>query len=337
MEQLNTILKSLNIKGQCVNHKRHRHLATYDIKLDPSAMVSRIERRTREISLSIKSVTVPIVKVLPKDGLVRLHVAMAQAKPLPLPELWKRDEVPAIEDMMLPAVLGESDDGSKVWVDISDHPHTLVAGATGSGKSVFLRSLIWNLSQLHKHSMRNIQLYLVDPKRVEFNKYEKMRGLVNYVAYTYDKTNALLKILTNKMESRYEQMARLGIQSVKERPNLFPQIVVVIDEVADLMMQDKKTHEFETGIIRLAQKARAAGIYLVLATQRPSKDVLTGLIKANFPARVSCKVSSRVDSQVILDAQGAENLLGRGDAILQSPVNDRVRFQSAFCEPSDIV
>lgn len=333
MDQINSILNGLKIKGQCVDHNQHRHLATYDIQLEPGTMVSRIERRTREIALGIRSVTPPIVKLMPKSGLVRLHVAMDQASPLPLSGLF--EEVP--ESMLLPVVLGETDEGKRLWVDLSEHPHTLVAGTTGSGKSVFLRTILANLAHLQSTGARDIEVYLVDPKVVEFNSYEKLNKLIASVTYTYDKTLSMLKILRRKMEARYKAMAQYGIQSIREMPHLFPQTVIIIDEVADLMLQDKKTHEFETGIVKLAQKARAAGIYLVLATQRPSKDVLTGLIKANFPARVCCKVSSRVDSQVVLDSPGAESLLGRGDAILQSPIYDRVRFQAAFCEPEFVV
>ena len=149
----------------------------------------------------------------------------------------------------------------------------------------------------------------------------------------------MLEYLHRQMEDRYELLARHGVQQLAEKPGLFPQLLVVIDEVADLMLQDKttRTKRFESLVVSLAQKCRAAGIYLVLATQRPSTDVLTGLIKANFPARISCKVATRVDSQVILDSPGAECLLGRGDAILQSPVNDRIRFQVAYTEAKNTV
>lgn len=337
LEQLNTVLDGLKISGRCVGHNRHRHLATYDIELNPGTMVSRIERRTREIALGIKSETSPIVKVMPKSGRVRLQVAMEQAQALPFSELFKASEIPSIEDNFLPLVLGETDEGNKLWIDLNKHPHTLVAGATGSGKSVFLRTVIANIARLKSMKARNIQLFLADPKRVEFNHYDKLRGFASYVSYTYETTMTMLNLLHEKMENRYAVLANKGVQSLTEAPYLFPQIVVVIDEVADLMMQDKRTHAFEQAIVKLAQKARAAGIYLVLATQRPSKEILTGLIKANFPARVSCKVSSRVDSQIMLDSPGAESLLGRGDALLQSPVSDRVRFQAAYCEPEDII
>jgi DNA segregation ATPase FtsK/SpoIIIE, S-DNA-T family len=164
---------------------------------------------------------------------------------------------------------------------------------------------------------------------VEFKAYNEHAVVV----YNYADTVSMLKVLVSKMESRFEHMSELGIKSVEENPSLFPFVVVVIDEVADLMIQDKKTHIFETLVVRLAQKARAAGIYLVLATQRPSRDVLTGTIKANFPARIACKTSSRVDSQVVLDMPGAEELLGRGDAILRNQEYDRARFQVAFSTP----
>lgn len=334
--QLNAILQGLNIKGSCVKYREHRHLAFYDVALESSATVGRIERRTREIALGIHSQTPPIVQVLPREGVVRLRVALREAETLPFEKIYDVAKSPS--DYLLPVLLGENDEGRALWVDLARHPHTLVAGATGSGKSVFLRTLIANLVSLHGYGKQKVQLFLVDPKRVEFNTYDgRLKNTLVNVAYTYESTIEMLEYIRRIMESRYSVMADLGISSVEQDPDLFPSVVVIIDEVADLMLSDKRVGIFQNLVVKLAQKCRAAGIYLVLATQRPSTDVLTGLIKANFPARISFKVGQRVDSQVILDSPGAEALLGRGDAILQSPVYDRTRFQSAFIEPRDII
>lgn len=333
--KLDKALKALNIDGTCIKFEQHRHLAFYDVKLAPGTLVSRIERRTREIALEIQSKTAPIVKLIPEEGIVRLHVAMQDSDILKFSDLYQS----APKNMALPVLLGESDLGKKLWTDLASHPHTLVAGGTGSGKSVFLHNLIANIQMLNANGICDIKVYLSDPKRVEFNVYESQitKGLIEKVVYDYHATIAMLEYLEIQMEARYEVMSELGIQNIAERKDLFPYILVVIDEVADLMMQDKKTHEFETLLIRLAQKARAAGIHLVLATQRPSRDVLTGTIKANFPSRVSFRVSSRVDSLVVLDSIGAENLLGRGDAVLKNLATDYIRFQGLFIEPREVL
>jgi len=333
---MNDILQGLNIDGACVNYKEHRHLAFYDIKLKPGATVRRIEARTREIALAINSRTTPIVKVIPNKGVVRLQIATSEPdKSLDL--CFNGTVIPPIEESLLPIMLGETDEGNQFWVDITKHPHTLIAGGTGSGKSALLRTIIANLVWLQVSGARKIELYLSDPKRVEFHTYEGMKKIIPYIAYDYESTLGMLKNLDIMMESRYDVLAKLGYTSVEECPNIFPSVVVIIDEVSDLMIQDKRSKQFEMKIVKLAQKCRAAGIYLILSTQRPSVDVLTGLIKTNFPARISCKVSSRVDSQVILDSSGAECLLGRGDAILQSPINDKTRFQVAFIETKRII
>jgi S-DNA-T family DNA segregation ATPase FtsK/SpoIIIE len=336
VNQLNIALADLKIAGTCVGFKQHRHLAFYDVKLDSgvSATVRRIENRTREIALRLKTQTAPIVQVLPRDGVVRLRVALYEAESLPFRDIYNVADAPV--DYFLPILMGESDEGKRVWVDLARHPHTLIAGSTGSGKSVFLHTLIANLASLSA-SGRKIQVYLSDPKRVEFSSFGSL-DMVMSVTHDYRSALDMLEYLNEIMEARYSTLSSLKLTSVERaRPGLFAPIVVIIDEVADLMMQDKRAGVFEKMLVRLAQKCRAAGIYLVLATQRPSVDVLTGLIKANFPARISFKVGQRVDSQVILDSPGAEALLGRGDAILQSPVIDRVRFQAPYSEAMEIV
>lgn len=335
IDQLNSALADFKIAGSCVGYKQHRHLAFYDVSLDSGATVRRIETRTREIALRLKTQTAPIVQVLPKSGVVRLRVALREAEPLPFHDIYDVADAPA--DYQLPVLLGESDEGVRLWVDLARHPHTLVAGATGSGKSVFLSTLIANMAALNASGKKKVLLFLADPKRVEFNRFAKGLGkLVGHTAYDYHSTISMLEYVHGIMESRYSVMSALNATSVEQVKGFDP-IVVMIDEVADLMVQDKKAGVFQNLVVKLAQKCRAAGIYLVMATQRPSTDVLTGLIKANFPARISFKVGQRVDSQVILDSPGAEALLGRGDAILQSPIFDRVRFQSMYIEAREII
>lgn len=337
-DKLNAALVSLKIPGKCIRASKHRHLAFFDIALEPGAMVSKLERRTKEISLALRSKTLPIIKLLPEQGIVRLQVAISDADVIPVSDVLPND-ILSERKTALPFVLGETDEGERLTIDFTKNPHILLAGGTGSGKSVALHTLIANAAHLQHSRARRIELFLCDPKRVEFVYYDTnaCKKLVQHVAYDYGATISMLELIVKHMEFRYAALAKDNLSNVSECLGRFPYIVVIIDEVADLMLQDKKIGKFQTLIVKLAQKARAAGIHLVLATQRPSVDVLTGLIKANFPARLSCKVASRVDSQVILDTTGAETLLGRGDAIFQNPIIDRVRLQIAYTDPRETV
>lgn len=334
MERLNTVLSNLKIGGNCIKSHYHKHLAFYDVELDPGTTVSKLERRTKEIALALRSKTLPIVKLMPELGCVRLQVAHKDVEIVSLSNLLTLN-VPA--KMALPFVLGETDEGKPLVVDMSSNPHLLIAGGTGSGKSVALHAIIANAAFLRKNHLRNIEVYLSDPKRVEFVNYDNKHcsGLIQSISYDYNSTVNMLRHVFQLMELRYNMLSKSGLTSVEDAPHMFSRVLVIIDEVADLVLQDKKG--FPMLVVKLAQKARAAGIHLILATQRPSVDILTGLIKANFPGRLSCKVASKVDSQVILDSIGAESLLGRGDSIFQNPMMDRVRFQGAFITSKEIV
>jgi S-DNA-T family DNA segregation ATPase FtsK/SpoIIIE len=324
---MDAALKSLDINATCVNAKQHRHLAFFDLRLDQGSRIRKIEMAARELGLLLKSKTTPIVVPCPESGVVRIKVAFREADILPLGGLFKRELTPA---GILPFLIGESDSGELLWLDMATLPHLLVSGTTGSGKSTFLHVVIANAI-----ARKDVDLYLSDPKcGVEFGFYSKD---ATCIAKDYDETMAMLDVLRVIMDKRYSLMEVMGIRNVADVPTIFSKIIVIIDEVADLMIQDANRKNprrggFEESLCSLAAKARAAGIYIILATQRPSVDVLTGLIKTNFPARLACKVSSGVDSKVILDQVGAENLLGRGDAIIKSPVHDFVRFQCAFVD-----
>jgi len=325
----NQVLRDLQIKATCVNAERHRHLAFYDLRLESGCRVSRIELFSREIALGLRSKTNPIITSIPEEGIVRLRVANEISATLKFDDLYQIDEKPI---GIFPCLLGETDAGKKLWVDLAMHPHTLIAGGTGSGKSVALHIIIAN-------AIRNddVLLYLVDPKNgVEFGVYNKM---ANYIATSYEETIYMLKQLCKEMDRRYSVLHELGMSSIEQNPKIFQKIAIVVDEVADLMIFDSSKQPnkgvFEQLLVTLAQKCRAAGIYIVLATQRPSVDVLKGTIKANFAARIACRVSSAIDSKVILDRPGAESLLGRGDAILSSSMHECVRYQVAYVTPQE--
>lgn len=329
--QLNSILNGLKIKGECIAVRQHRHLVFCEIILAPGQKVRKLETSAREIGLALKAKTTPIISVNSEKGVVSIQFAVRAADVLSFEELW-HNHINAIPKGILPYLIGEQGDGQPLWVDMAMNPHLLIAGGTGSGKSSLLHLLIMN-SILRD----DVWLYLVDPKGgVEFGLYENK--YCNFLAKDYHSALSMLNELAEEMERRYEQLRKYNISSIEQSPYIFPKILVVIDEVADLMMQDQNKRNphrglFESQLCTIAQKSRAAGIYLVLATQRPSVDVITGLIKANFPARIACKVSSGVDSKVILDQPGAESLLGRGDGIINAGTYNYVRFQAAYISP----
>jgi DNA segregation ATPase FtsK/SpoIIIE, S-DNA-T family len=330
INSVNDILKSFNIDATCIDANRHRHFAFFDVKLKPGVKINDMMKYSREMQLELRSKMELSAKIIPELGVVRLQTVMDDSSTLHFEELYKRTPR---KQGILPFLLGETDEGKPLWMEMNNNPHLLVAGCTGSGKSVFLHNLIANIAKI-----KNSEIFLIDPKLVEFNVYDDERFKpVKFIARNYDQAIKVLDHLREKMEKRYVALAKLGLKSIEDRPGLFHKTVLIVDEVSDLMLQDKQTKEFEELIVNLAQKARAAGIYIVLATQRPSVDVLTGLIKANFPARVSCKVASKRDSLIILDEQGAESLAGRGDGILKNTTHNAARFQVAFCDPKETI
>lgn len=333
INNLNGILQGLKLDAECKQARQHRHFAFYDLSLGNKCRLSQIENRAKEIALSLRSKNDPFFKILREQGLVRLQVVVEEPKPLPL-----LDILPDFHGSgSLPFLLGETDEGELLSTDMAQNPHLLIAGSTGTGKSVLLHNLIANA--VYTSQTKKIKLFLVDPKGVEFSAYAipEMSSLINQITNEYAPTLEMLEYLIERMEQRYEMLKKLGLQSVEQAPELFPSIMVIIDEVSDLIFKDDSKKKFEGYIVRLAQKCRAAGIYLVLATQHPSVKVLTGLIKANFEARLACKVNSRTDSQVILDYVGAQNLVGRGDAIIKNRAHDLVRFQVAYVDTKGVL
>lgn len=333
--EMNSVLNELGIDGNCIRAEAHRHLAYYDIKLAcrPSAL-SKLQRSATAIALEIKSQTVPLMRLVPEEGIVRLQVALSKAQPIPFMTILNGEKVPNPDQMVFPMLLGESEEGRKLWMDMNKNPHLLIAGSTGSGKSTLLHTLIANGLMLHALRARNVHIYLNDPKRIEFQEYGRpeLSDVVKEIASSYSETLSQLEYLAAVMDDRYVQMGEIGMRSIEENPQHLPLILCIVDEVADLMIQDKG-RKLEAIIVKLAQKGRAAGIFMVLATQRPSVNVITGLIKANFPGRIACKTASKVDSMVILDRVGAETLLGRGDAVLKNQQFESLRFQVAQTSP----
>lgn len=302
-------------------------MTQYLLKMHPGAKVAKIERCATEIALGLCTQSVPIVKPLTKQGLVSVEVLSENPSAVPFD---KHLGALKCSDHNLPIILGETHFGEPLVEDLSTMPHLLIAGATGSGKSVMLHSIISSLEQ-----QDNVQIGLIDPKTVEFDVYNNSDKLITDEVIT-SPGDALLLIqdLVDEMEERFVKLKKKKVSNIADYNSRvekkMPYIVLVIDEFSDLMYTVKK--EFEKHLGALAQKSRACGIHIVIATQRPSASVVTGVIKANFPARISCRVASYTDSKVILDYAGAEKLLGRGDALLKTDKHNMLRFQGAFIE-----
>lgn len=320
IKDFDAILRSFGIKASCVDYRQIDNYFFYDLKLKPNAKVNDVRKFSDEISLALKTPCKPSVKVLHQEGVVRLEFAAPRNISLNLFDYFTNRDLPKGE---INCLLGQTVDGKKVWMDLAQNPHMLIAGTTGSGKSTLLHNIIANL-----FNYNDVDLYLIDPKRIEFSGYEKLGHSVQ-VFYTYMEAMNLLESSIKLMEDRYNRI-RAGTPADQLRPT-----VIIIDEFADLIMQDVGD-VFRNAICRLASKCRAARIHLILATQRPSVNLISGIIKANFPARIACRVASHVDSKVILDATGAENLLGKGDALIRDNFRQIERFQIAYTTPQEV-
>jgi S-DNA-T family DNA segregation ATPase FtsK/SpoIIIE len=320
IKDFDKILCSFGIKAHCTNYQQIDNYFFYDLTLNPHTKVNDIKKYGDEISLALKTPCKPSIKILHQKGIVRLEFALSRDSNLNLLDFFTNRDLPKGEINIL---LGQMVDGKRVWMDLAQNPHLLVAGTTGSGKSTLLHNIIGNL-----FNYNSVDLYLVDPKRIEFSGYEKI-GYPVYVSFTYAETMNMLNSHIKIMEDRYNQI-RNGALLSQLKP-----VVIIIDEFADLIMQDMD-NTFHDAVCRLASKCRAARIHLILATQRPSVNVISGTIKANFPARIACRVASHVDSKVILDSTGAENLLGKGDALIRDNFRQMERFQIAYTTPQEV-
>ena len=309
----------------------------------PAVEISRVTVqsilvREKDLALALKTPYLRLEAPVPGESLVGLEM------PNPYPRrvvLRSMAESPTFRKIAtkggLPVALGEDTAGEPVVADLSELPHLLIAGATGSGKSVCINSIVASLLLTSKPD--KVRLLMVDPKRVELTPFNGIPHLISPVIVDTDQVLVVLKAVQNEMLRRYKLMEEVGVRNLegynKKAPDQIPTLVIIIDELADLMMS--AAYEAEQGLVRLAQLGRATGIHLILATQRPSVNVVTGLLKANVPARIAFAVASQVDSRVILDSVGAEKLLGKGDMLLltsDSPKPKRV--QGTFVHDREI-
>lgn len=308
----------------------------YEFAPAPGIKINKVSGLTDDLALALKTQSVRIVAPIPGKGVIGIELANNYRQVVFLKELLASEAFKQHKGA-LPLAIGQDIVGHPVVTDLAKMPHLLIAGATGTGKSVGLNAMI--LSLLYCQTPKTLRLLLIDPKRIELSLYEGIPHLLHPVVSAPKDATRALKWAVLEMERRYQLLEAAqarnleGYNRTVEQP--LPYLVIIIDELADLMMVSSK--EVETSIARLAQMARAAGIHLLIATQRPSVDVLTGLIKANFPARISFKVSSKVDSRTILDVMGAERLLGMGDMLFLPPGTASLqRIHGAYVSEKEI-
>ena len=310
---------------------------------DPSPETSRVKvqsilAREKDLALALKTPYLRIEAPVPGEALVGLEVPHPQARTVVLRSIAESDQFTRIAKKGgLPVALGEDTGGEPVAEDLSGLPHLLIAGATGSGKSVCINSVVASL--LLANGPDQVRMLMVDPKRVELTPFNGIPHLIAPVIVDTDQVLSVLKGTQNEMIRRYKLMEDIGVRNIEgynqKSPQRLPFLVVIIDELADLMMA--AAFEVERALVRIAQLGRATGIHLILATQRPSVNVVTGLLKANIPARIAFAVASQIDSRVILDAVGAEKLLSKGDMLLLSPQSPKpLRVQGTYVHDRDI-
>lgn len=339
--QLEEKLRHFGIKGSVVSIKPGPVITLFEYQPDIDVRVSSILAREDDLAMVLKALSIRIVAPIPGTSVVGFEIANTQREDVFISDLigtesWKKTTA------HLPLLLGVDSTGFPVVQDLATMPHLLVAGSTGSGKSVCMHTLLFSL--LSRHTPETLRFVLIDPKRLEFAAYAEIPHLLFPIVVEAPRAIAVLKWVVAEMEHRYKTMADACVRNIaefnkrsRERSEpVLPYLVVMIDELADLMIVAGK--EIELQLIRIAQMARAAGIHVVLATQRPSVDVVTGLIKVNFPSRLACRVSSKIDSRTILDAGGAEKLLGRGDMLyLHGSSASLKRLHGAYVSESQVL
>jgi S-DNA-T family DNA segregation ATPase FtsK/SpoIIIE len=335
-------------------------ITCYEVVPAAGVRVEKISGLDKNIALGMRAQSVRILAPIPGKAAVGVEVPNKQSTPVGLREILE-SSVWNDEKRELPIALGKDVSGKPLVSDLTKMPHLLIAGATGSGKSVCINSIVASI--VYSKSPKDVRLIMVDPKVVELKIFNSLPHMLIPVVTEPKKVPAALKILLHEMERRYQQFAKVNVRNITgfnnrkkdkpdppppvtqpelagvaddiEIPERLPYIVAIIDELADLMMVAPA--EIETSIARLAQLARAAGIHIIIATQRPSVNVITGVIKANLPARIAFQVASQVDSRTILDGKGAETLIGRGDMLFTPPGTSRiVRAQGAFVSDEEV-
>jgi S-DNA-T family DNA segregation ATPase FtsK/SpoIIIE len=352
---LEQAMREFNIEAHVVEIDTGPVITMYELALAPGIKVSSITALSNDIMRSLRAESVRIVAPVPGKNTVGIEVPNAQKEKVRLKELMQTAP-DATRSLAIPLFLGKDASGEPIVSDLTQMPHCLIAGTTGSGKSVCINSVIMSIIYQQRPDM--VKLILVDPKMVEMAAFKDIPHLMCPLVNDVGRATSVLEWACEKMDERYEFLAEAGVRNIKgynaltteelfERfkpqgeeeeahiPKHLPYIVIIIDELADLMMTSSK--EVEASIVRLAQKSRAVGIHLIVATQRPQANVVTGLIKSNMPSRIAFRVASKMDSRIVLDQNGADLLLGQGDMLFLPPgAGKPVRGQGTYIDDKEI-
>ncbi|SFG48786.1 DNA translocase FtsK [Halobacillus alkaliphilus] len=342
MELLETTLRHFHVRAKVVNAMKGPTVTRFEVQPEPGVKVSKITNLADDIKLSMAARDIRIEAPIPGKQAVGIEVPNPKAQMVGLQQIFESEAFHK-DPSPLSVGLGLDIGGSPIVTNLKKMPHGLIAGATGSGKSVCINTIL--ISLLYKAHHEDVKFLLIDPKMVELAPYNDLPHLVSPVITDVKAATSALKWAVKEMEERYEKFVQEGVRDVERyndkmmkqnrRGEKLPYLVIVIDELADLMMVSPQ--DVEDAICRIAQKARACGIHLLLATQRPSVDVITGLIKANIPTRIAFSVSSQVDSRTIIDSGGAEKLLGKGDMLfVENGSGQPLRIQGAFLSDEEI-
>lgn len=332
---LEDTLADFGISAKVTDIERGPVITRYELEPAPGVKLNRIVALSDDIALAMKAQSVRIIAPIPGKARVGVEVPNTQSTFVYLKEVLLSDEFRRAETKLTLA-LGKDIAGQPIIADLDEMPHLLIAGTTGSGKTVCVNSLL--LTLLFRNAPGDLKFLMVDPKMVELMPFNGLPHLLCPVVTDTRKVYVALNWVVNEMEERYRLLAKAGVRNIEaynEKQEKIPYIIVVIDEFADLMSVSRD--QIENAITRLAQLSRAVGIHLVLATQRPSVDVITGVIKANLPARISFKVASKVDSRTVLDMNGADKLLGKGDMLFLRPGESKlIRLQGTLLSDKEI-
>ena len=335
IHNLENALSDFGVDAKVVSVQKGPVVTMYELQPSSGVKIQQITTLSDDIALAMKSSGVRVVAPIPGRGTIGIEIPNAKKHFVFLREVLEEKLFRSF-DSKLTLAIGKDVKGDAVIADLGDMPHLLIAGTTGSGKTVCVNSIISSI--LFKAKPNEVKFILVDPKKVELAPYSGIPHLIHPIISGAKKAFSALSWAVEEMESRYKLLAEEGARNINiynKKSFRMPYIVIVIDELADLMVAARD--KIETAIQRLAQLSRAVGIHLILATQRPSVDVITGIIKANFPARISFKVSSKVDSRTVLDIMGAEKLLGKGDLLFIRPgLLKPIRAQASFIDDEDI-
>ena len=325
-------LENFGINGQITEIKPGPVITLYEYRPEAGTKINKISSLSDDLAMALKATRIRIIAPIPGKDVIGIEVPNDLRETVYLKELLSKDQFKK-SPSPINLSLGKDISGIPLFTDLKTAPHLMIAGTTGSGKSVFLHSII--TSMLYKATPKQLRFIMIDPKMLELSGYEDIPHLLHPVVTNPKKASAALKWAVKEMETRYKLLSDIGVRDIDSynkkidtETESLPFIVIIIDELADLMFV--APNEIKESITRLSQMARAAGIHLIVASQRPSADVVAGLIKANFPARISFAVSSKIDSRIILDASGAEELLGKGDMLLLQPPNNLIRIQGSI-------